>query len=99
MGDAGMHGIIQAGAVAAAITAIIGLVYALWRIGKTIHDFLEPLHDLVQHELRPNGGSSMKDEIRAVRDWQERHDAKHDADTDELYELLARHGIDRRRAP
>jgi hypothetical protein len=94
-----LHPILTAGAIAAAVTAIIVLLRTLWRIGVALHDFLEPLSDLVHHELRPNGGSSIVDKLDYLVGWARNHDVQHGADQDELWAVLAANGIDRRRKP
>jgi hypothetical protein len=64
-------------AIAAAITAISGaIVWGLRLLFKKLADFLS--------ELKPNGGSSIKDQITRLEAQHERLDVK----VDKLYELL-----------
>jgi hypothetical protein len=64
-------------AIAAAITAISGaIVWGLRLLFKKLADFLS--------ELKPNGGSSIKDQITRLEDQHEKLDAK----VEKLYMLL-----------
>lgn len=94
--------IIQVGAICAAIAAILALARSMWRGAKRAKraaDYIEALHDIATYQLRPNSGGSLVDGMRWLRDWTVEHDLKHSADTDELWAVLARHGIDRRSSP
>jgi hypothetical protein len=64
-------------AIAAAITAVTGaIVWGIRLLFKRLADFLS--------ELKPNGGSSIKDQVTRLEAQHERLDAK----VDKLYELL-----------
>jgi len=64
-------------AIAAAITAVSGaIVWGIRLLFKKLADFLS--------ELKPNGGSSIKDQVTRLEAQHERLDAK----VDKLYELL-----------
>ena len=64
-------------AIAAAITAVSGaIVWGIRLLFKRLADFLS--------ELKPNGGSSIKDQVTRLEAQHERLDNK----VDKLYELL-----------
>lgn len=64
--------IIQAGAVAGALTAIGALfVGSAFVVRKVVH-----IADAVT-ELVPNGGSSIKDQINRIEVWMAAHDEQH----------------------
>lgn len=48
--------------VAAALAALGYLVRQTWQAAK----WLQAIHDVVEHELSPNSGSSMKDDMAAM---------------------------------
>lgn len=52
--------LIHTGAVVGAIVAICGFLFGCYRVAV----WVKGLNDLVQHELRPNSGSSIKDAQR-----------------------------------
>lgn len=66
---------VSAGLVA--LAAVARKVRAAWRVGVTRWHAWEArfdaLNSLVQHELRPNTGSSLKDAVERVETRQERH--------------------------
>lgn len=67
-----MTPLLQAGAVATAVLAILGLL----AVGARLVIWVKGLDTLVQHELRPNSGSSIKDaqahQLEALKRIEER---------------------------
>lgn len=55
-----MDPLLYAGAISAAFLSIVGLIGLTWKFYR----FLDRLSVLVNHELRHNGGSSMKDHAK-----------------------------------
>ena len=52
----------------------------VWRMVRAIYRFLRGVSravSLVDKELRPNGGSSLKDDVTRLKSWTQFHDGLH----------------------
>jgi len=66
--------VVGAAAVVVALTILGKFALLLWRGARG----LEEMANLVNHELRPNGGGSLKDEIGRIDRHTQRHDQRLD---------------------
>lgn len=89
----------SAAAVVVSLGVLGGAVVWLWRrVLDPLVDAVQATRALMEHELQPNKGGSLRDAVDRIEQRLEEHDDRHIADSDELWAVLAGHGIDRRKS-
>lgn len=90
-------GLVRLGAIVGAAGVILTALRVTYvRVIDPLFDALRAIRVIVERELQPNGGYSIKDEVCKIRDWQARHDETHRADSAEIWAELSKLGLDRR---
>ena len=79
--------VLEAGLVAAALTAILTLLILAAKKMNQLGQWLHNINRVVTNELTHNHGTSMKDQLQRVEEWQEKHDSQYET----LQETLDEH--------
>ena len=70
--------VLEAGLVAAALTAILTLLILAAKKMNELGQWLHNINRVVTNELTHNHGTSMKDQLQRVEEWQEKHDSQYE---------------------
>ena len=70
--------VLEAGLVSAALTAILTLLLLAAKKMNELGQWLHNINRVVTNELTRNHGTSMKDQLQRVEDWQDKHDSQYE---------------------
>lgn len=88
------------GSVATAVIAIFGFGVAAWRwVIKPMRVLLQHMHEIITHELKPNGGTSLADRIERIEGKLDDHLADAEAHFREQHGRQRRYDPDRQEQP
>jgi len=79
--------VLEVGLVSAALTAILTLLILAAKKMNELGQWLHNINRLVTTELTHNHGTSMKDQLQRIEEWQDKHDSQYE----HLQETLDEH--------
>lgn len=85
-----LRGLLIAGVVAASIIAILSLVRLLWRYMAPMWQRIVTVHRLIEGELKPNKGGSVKDTVNRIERKLDARSGEHEELRGRIEELEGR---------